>query len=70
MVATPRWYSTETETATKEAPAKEAEDKPKTEGGPGLTEAESELAKNLEAKEKEALDWKVRRLPLASRQRP
>ena len=63
VAAAPRWYSTEPDTASKkteEAAAKSDGGAAKAEDGSGLTPAEAELAKKLEAKEREAIDWKVR----------
>ncbi|MDA4133832.1 MAG: hypothetical protein OK454_12025, partial [Thaumarchaeota archaeon] len=49
-----RWYSAETKTS---EPAKDAEDA----GDKVADAAESALQKELEAKKKEVLDWKVRK---------
>jgi len=56
-----RWYSSE---SSKDAAAQtEGEAKDAAKDGNGVPEAEAALKKNLEAKEKEALEWKVRIAP-------
>ena len=56
-----RWYSDKAETAEKkegEGETSQAEAQP-AESAPKTSDVEAELRKKLEAKEKEAIEWKV-----------